>query len=97
MELDNAAKNYEVLIDRRLEKDLQDVPKHITKRLLRLLDEFERDPIKARAGFDVKLLKGFPANTYRLRIGNYRILYSVDEENREVRITTIAHRGGAYR
>lgn len=90
-------RDYRVLVDRRLEKDLQDVPKHITKRLLRLLDEFERNPIKSRPGFDVKVLKGFPANTYRLRIGNYRILYSVDEENREVRITTIAHRSGAYR
>ncbi len=97
MDLGHTGKNYKVLVDRRLEKDLENMPKHITKRLLRLLDEFERNPTKSRAGFDVKLLKSFPANTYCLRIGAYRVLYSVDEERREVRITTVAHRSDAYR
>jgi mRNA interferase RelE/StbE len=90
------AKYYSVLVDRRLEKDLGDMPKHITKRFLGLLDEFEKNPTRPRPGFDVKPLKGFPGNTYRLRIGNYRVLYSVNEERREVRITTIAHRSDVF-
>ncbi len=87
---------YRVLIDKRMERDLEEVPSHIMKRLLRILDEFERAPGRPRAGFDVKPLRGFPGNTYRLRIGDYRVLYSIDEERKEVRITSVAHRSRSY-
>lgn len=97
MILGYSAKDYKILVDRRLEKDLEDLPNHVTKRLLGLLDEFEKDPIRPRARFDVGPLRGFPGNTYRLRIGDYRVLYSIDEERKEVRITSVAHRSGAYR
>ncbi|HIH86630.1 MAG TPA: type II toxin-antitoxin system RelE/ParE family toxin [Methanosarcinales archaeon] len=51
----------------------------------------------SRPGFDAKRLKGFPGNMYRLRIGNYRVLYSVDNNDRVVQITTIVHRSVAYK
>ena len=87
---------YEVLIDARVEKDLLKIPNHIVEKFLKLLDEFEINPIRPRPGFDVKPLKGLPGNTYRLRVGNYRVLYSLDNKNRIVRITTIVHRSVAY-
>jgi len=72
------ATSYEVLVDERIEKDLTKVPNHIVEKFLNSLDEFEINPIRSRPGFDAKRLKGFPGNLYRLRIGNYRVLYSVD-------------------
>jgi len=59
---------YEVLIDERVEKDLGKVPKHVVEKFLKLLDEFEKNPIRPRSGFDVKHMEGYPDNTYRLRI-----------------------------
>jgi mRNA-degrading endonuclease RelE of RelBE toxin-antitoxin system len=50
-----------------------------------------------QSGFDVKTMEGYPANTYRLRIGKYRVLYSVDNEIKKVRITSVQHRGDAYK
>ncbi len=88
---------YQVLIDERVEKDLEKVPKHVVEKFLRLLDEFEKNPIRPRSGFDVKPMEGYPSNTYRLRIGKYRILYAVDNENKNVRITSVQHRGDAYK
>lgn len=88
---------YEVLIDERVEKDLEKVPKYVVEKFLRLLDEFEKNPIRPRSGFDVKPLEGYPDNTYRLRIGKYRVLYAVDNDNKKVRITTVQHRGDAYK
>ncbi len=88
---------YEVLIDERVEKDLEDVPKHVVEKFLKLLDEFEKNPIRPRSGFDVKPLEGYPGNTYRLRIGKYRVLYAVDNETKRVRITSIQHRSDAYK
>ena len=88
---------YEVLIDQRVEKDLEKVPKYIVEKFLKLLDEFEKNPVRPRSGFDVKPMEGYQGNTYRLRIGKYRVLYSVDIENRNVKITSVQHRGDAYK
>jgi mRNA interferase RelE/StbE len=88
---------YEVLVDERVEKDLEKVPKYVAEKFLKLLDEFEKNPIRPRSGFDVKHMEGYPANTYRLRIGKYRVLYAVDNEAKKVRITSVRHRGDAYK
>lgn len=89
--------DYTVLIDERLERDLDDIPDRIVERLLAVLEEFEKDPFRPRAKFDVKPLKGFPADSYRLRLGDYRVLYSVDKETKKVMITSIRQRSTAYR
>ncbi|MCZ7360735.1 MAG: type II toxin-antitoxin system RelE/ParE family toxin [Candidatus Methanoperedens sp.] len=78
-------------------KNLEKVPKHIVEKFLKLLDEFEKNPVRPGSGFDVRPMKGYPGNTYRLRIGKHRVLYAVDNENKKVRITTIQHREGAYK
>jgi mRNA interferase RelE/StbE len=88
---------YKVFIDKRAERDLESLPYYIVRKFIQLLDEFEKDPTRCRPRFDVKPLKGFPGNSYRLRIGDYRVLYSVDKVNRIVRITMIVHRRRAYR
>lgn len=88
---------YKVAIDSRVERDLQGVPNHIVKKFIQLLDEFEKDPLRRRPKFDVKHLKGFPRNLFRLRLGDYRVLYSVDKEKKEVKITMIVHRSKAYK
>jgi len=88
---------YEVLVDERVEKDLEKVPKHVVEKFLKLLDEFEKNPVRPRSGFDVKPMEGYPRNTYRLRIGKYRVLYAVDNEDKKVRITSVRHRGDAYK
>ena len=89
--------SYAVLIDERVEKDLSKIPKHIVEKFIEILDEFENNPIRSRSGFDVKPMKGYPGDTYRLRIGVYRVLYSVDNSEKIVRITSIQHRGHVYK
>jgi len=69
----------------------------MVEKFLKQLDEFEKNPIRPRSGFDVKPMEGYPGNTYRLRIGKYRVLYAVDNDNKKVRITTVQHRGDAYK
>jgi mRNA interferase RelE/StbE len=34
---------------------------------------------------------------WRVRVGDYRIVYEIDDENREVRVMRIRHRREAYR
>ncbi len=46
-------------------------------------------------GTDIKKLNGH--NLYRLRVGNYRILYMVDEEIHLINIENIDNRGDVYK
>ena len=43
-----------------------------------------------------KKLRGF-VSRYRLRQGNYRIVYEIDEERKVVRIFIVGHRKDVYR
>lgn len=48
-------------------------------------------------GPNVRRLQGYVPPTWRYRIGNYRVFYSVDEEERVVFMLTIDDRKDAYK
>jgi mRNA interferase RelE/StbE len=45
---------------------------------------------------NIKRLKGDLAGYFRYRVGDYRVVYSIDEQRRVVTIVIIAHRRGVY-
>ena len=48
-------------------------------------------------GPNIKKLKGYNPETWRYRIGNYRIFYFVDESEKIIYILTIDQRKDAYK
>ncbi|MFH1709355.1 MAG: type II toxin-antitoxin system RelE/ParE family toxin [Planctomycetota bacterium] len=48
-------------------------------------------------GPNIKRLKGELSDTYRYRIGNYRMLYAIREGRLMVLVLTIAYRQGSYK
>ena len=48
-------------------------------------------------GTNIRKLRGFSADTWRYRIGDFRLFYTVDEATRVVSIATIEDRRDAYR
>ncbi|HII76543.1 MAG TPA: type II toxin-antitoxin system RelE/ParE family toxin [Methanolinea sp.] len=54
----------------------------------------EEDPYAPRAHADIKPLKDTHPQKYRLRVGNFRIVYVV--EGNKVRILDVLHRGRGY-
>ncbi len=46
-------------------------------------------------GNDIKKLRGF--ELYRLRVGDFRILYSIDEVVRIIKIENVDNRGDIYK
>jgi len=80
---------FEVIIQRKAEKDLASVPKadalRITQAVLAL-----RTGLKG----DIKKLTNYRPE-YRLRIGDWRVLFEV--ENRKIVVYRILHRREAYR
>jgi mRNA interferase RelE/StbE len=48
-------------------------------------------------GINVKKLKGYTPNTWRYRIGNFRIFYTIDEDDKLVLLLIVESRDKAYR
>jgi mRNA interferase RelE/StbE len=76
---------------RSAQKEIERLPSeiiaHVQKRILGLADTpIPRDSIR---------LKG--SDHYRIRAGDYRIIYLVDRENEKVVVTRVRHRREAYR
>ncbi len=48
-------------------------------------------------GINIKKLKGYSEGIWRYRIGNYRVFYMIDENDRLVMLLVIENRAKAYR
>ncbi len=83
-------KRYEVLIVASADKELAGMQKVLRQRMIEKFDEIGKDP----RGSDSKKLDD---DTYRVRVGDYRIVYNVNDKERRVVITRIRHRREVYR
>jgi mRNA interferase RelE/StbE len=48
-------------------------------------------------GINIKKLRGYEPNTWRYRIGNYRVFYTIDENDQLVLLLVVESRDKAYR
>jgi len=84
--------SYEVIFKRSAEKDLRDLSKGTIKRVLTRIEELQRDPRPRQSS---KLTGA--EQLYRVRVGVYRIIYAVDDDEREITIYYVRHRRNVYR
>jgi mRNA interferase RelE/StbE len=82
---------YEVRIARAAEKDMDKLPATIHARVSTRILSLEDNP-RPRG---TKKLSG--REEYRLRIGEYRVLYIVDDNNGIVTVFAVSHRREVYR
>ena len=82
---------YQVAFERTAEKELLSLPKPARERILRALGKLTPNPF---AAVNVKALKG---GGYRLRVGDYRVLFSVETEILLVLVVKVGHRKEVYR
>lgn len=81
---------YEVLLKPRAKKDLHRISKSDAARVI---DAMER--LRDNLTGDVKRLTAFSPG-YRLRVGDYRVLFDIEQTNRVV-VYRVRHRREAYR
>lgn len=82
---------FRVLLLRSTQKALQEFPSEIRARIysaLRGLGENPRPP-------GCKKLRD--SNYWRIRVGDYRAVYEINDASRTVTVMRIAHRGEVYR
>ena len=85
---------FELRLSRQGERALRRVDAQTLVRLGRALDRLQRDPFDP--SLDIRPVKGQPG-VWRLRVGDWRILYEVDLVERIIRVLVISLRGAAYR
>jgi mRNA interferase RelE/StbE len=73
-------------------KQLQQLPRPVFAAALRAIVGLANQPRPAGA---VKLVGG--KNDWRVRIGEYRIVYEVDDQAQTVTVFRVAHRSDVYR
>jgi mRNA interferase RelE/StbE len=73
-------------------KEFLDLPADKQKRLAKAIDKLAETPRPA----GVEKMAG-SANDYRIRVGDYRIIYEVQDEILLIMVLKIAHRREVYR
>ncbi len=82
---------YKVKLSNKAVKELDKIDFQIVKKLFDKMKNLENNPMPVGS---IKL-KG--ENAYRIRLGNYRIIYEVIEHSKQVLIYKVAHRKDVYR
>ncbi len=85
---------YRVEIHRKADKEIRNLPEEIRKKVIKLLIKLQTIPYPFRE-YDLKKIKGFK-NVYRIRIGEYRISYWVNDKIKKVIVLEVKIRGEAY-
>lgn len=84
--------SFSIVLKPSVDKDLRHLPKSLVLRVMEKIEDLESEPIPSQA---VKILAA--DRLYRIRVGDYRIIYEVEAKNRTITIHYIRHRSVAYR
>lgn len=82
---------YQVILKRSAEKELDALQANLRERVLRRLLALEENPRPS----GIKKLQG--QESFRLRVGDYRVLYTIDDKSKQVFILGVGHRREVYR
>jgi mRNA interferase RelE/StbE len=82
---------YTVLIKQAAEREMNSLPAAAFGRVTKAVLTLETTPRQRQA----KKLQG--RNAYRLRVGDYRVLYTVSDSTRTVEVVAVGHRKDVYR
>ncbi len=78
---------YKILIDKKVIKDLRRIDKSWQKKIVHVIkNEIAQDPYRG------KKLIGDLSPFWRWRVGDHRIIYSIDDEIITVEIVKVKHR-----
>ena len=84
---------YRIIVDSSAEKDIDQLPTNIVKKIAKAIDALATDP----RPIGVKKLRGSQENLYRIRSGDYRIIYALNDTIMIVNIRRVRHRKDVYR
>ena len=84
--------DYAVVFARSARKELQNLDPQVTRRILKQVEALVTDP---RPSGVVKLEGA--TDLWRIRVGQWRVVYRVSDRERLVDVIAVRHRSDAYR
>ena len=84
---------YEILIKASAEKEIRRLSSEMCERITSAILALRDEPRPS----GVRKLKGRDEEGWRIRVGDYRVLYRIDDELRQVTIYRVGHRRDVYR
>jgi mRNA interferase RelE/StbE len=84
----------EIFVSTTASKELNKLESKTKERIKRKVREILADPSNSKGRFDIKKLAGKKRTYYRLRVGDYRIIYFL--EDNMVKVVRVATGSDAY-
>lgn len=84
--------NYSIIISKSVQKQINNLPSQIRNRVIEKIQNLAQEPRPS----DVVKLKNSDQE-YRIRIGNYRLRYEIDDSNQIILLLQCKHRRDVYR
>jgi mRNA interferase RelE/StbE len=82
---------FQVILPKSVQKELDRLPDEMANRILARLSALETNPRPV----GVKKLKGRDA--WRIRVGDYRVIYEIHAHALQIIVITVGHRREVYR
>ncbi|MGL5035046.1 MAG: type II toxin-antitoxin system RelE family toxin [Microcystaceae cyanobacterium] len=82
---------YQMIIPTGVQKQIKKLPREIQDDILNCLIKLQTNP--RPSGY----LKMKNTEGYRIRRGDYRILYSIDDQEQKIKLRRIGHRRDVYK
>ncbi|WP_456479698.1 type II toxin-antitoxin system RelE family toxin [Nautilia sp.] len=83
---------FKLVYAKSIKKDIKNLDTKTKEKLKNEIEKLQHFPNLSQ----IKRLKSYPFADFRLKVGNYRVLFDVDFENQELHILKIAHRKDLY-
>lgn len=79
---------YEIIITKSIQKQLDNIQERVYDKISQLAEEPRPDGVVKLKGYD---------NEYRIRIGDYRLVYEIQDEQLIVLLVQCKHRRDVYK
>lgn len=84
--------SYSIIISKSVQKQINNLPSQIRNRVIEKIQNLAQEPRPS----DVVKLKSSDRE-YRIRIGDYRVRYEIDDSNQIILLLQCKHRRDVYR
>ncbi|MEW5986666.1 MAG: type II toxin-antitoxin system RelE/ParE family toxin [Chloroflexota bacterium] len=84
--------NYTVTFTRSARKELEALPASVVRKIFPRIEALSREP-RPRGS---RKLQG-EENVWRIRVGDYRVIFTIDDADHIVDVVAVRHRREAYR
>ena len=85
-------KRFEIILKRSAVNDMDDLRKHDATAIANRMEKHLRHEPDKESKSRIKRLKGIDTPDYRLRVGKYRVFYSIDEAEGKVVVLRVMHK-----